>query len=108
MVVNSGQNVHRILIKNIRQSGTCLKKLHYVIVSFRNAVRVQANIAMGSMNVARRLDFGDALLPAPFSISCPLISFFLTKRNMLFCTYHFPALRVRRPETRLTVYWVLS
>ena len=24
------------------------------------------------------------------------------------CTYDIPALRVRRPETRLTVYWALS
>ena len=26
---------------------------------------------------------------------------------MFSCTYDFPALRDRRPETRLTVYWAL-
>ena len=66
------------------------------------------DIAIDVINEARRLYFGGALLSALFFRSC---LFFLKvkflRQTHFPCNYDFPALRVRRSETRLTVYWAL-
>ena len=70
--------------------------------------RVSKDIAIDVINEARRLYFGGALLSALFFRSCLFWEKVNFRRKTYFaCTYDFPALRVRRSETRLTVYWAL-
>ena len=68
----------------------------------RKAIRVSEDIALNVINEVTLFYFEVALLPALFWGKCVF-----GRKNHVLHIYGFPALRVRHPETRLTVYWGL-